>query len=220
MNNLIEYKDGASFMGSSTGWEDKVSMGEGWAYGLEFLLQKSVGNTTGWLGYTWAKSERLFDRPGQELNNGNIFPAKYDRRHDLSLVLAHTFSEKFDMAGTVVYSTGNSATLALQDYAGQPLPDAYDYNSSLPYISQRNNFRLPDYFRVDLGMNFHKEKKHGKRTWNVGVYNLTNSKNPFLIFPTTDYEYNRFTGEETAQKKLKKITIFTLIPSISYSYKF
>lgn len=220
MDNLIEYKDGATFMGTSTGWEEKVSMGKGWAYGLEILLQKSFGNTTGWLGYTWSKSERLFDKPGQELNNGNIFPAKYDRRHDISLVVAHTFSEKIDAAGTVVYSTGNSATLALQNYSGQSVSGVYNYYNSLPYISQRNNYRLPDYFRIDLGVNFHKQKKHGKRTWNLGVYNARNYKNAFLIYPSTDYDYNWVTGEETSVKKLKKLTLFTIIPSISYTYKF
>jgi hypothetical protein len=220
MDNLIEYKDGATFMGTSTGWEDKVSMGKGWAYGIELLFQRSFGNTTGWLGYTWSKSERLFDKPGQELNNGNIFPAKYDRRHDISLVVAHTFNEEIDIAGTVVYSTGNSATLALQNYSGLAIAGTYEYYTSLPYINQRNNYRLPDYFRIDLGVNFHKQKKHGKRTWNLGVYNATNTKNPFLIYPSNDYDYNWNTGETTVTKKLKKLTIFTFIPSISYTYKF
>jgi hypothetical protein len=207
-------------MGTSTGWEDKVSMGKGWAYGIELLFQRSFGNTTGWLGYTWSKSERLFDKPGQELNNGNIFPAKYDRRHDISLVVAHTFNEEIDIAGTVVYSTGNSATLALQNYSGLAIAGTYEYYTSLPYINQRNNYRLPDYFRIDLGVNFHKQKKHGKRTWNLGVYNATNTKNPFLIYPSNDYDYNWNTGETTVTKKLKKLTIFTFIPSISYTYKF
>lgn len=225
MENLIEYKDGATFLGSSTGWEDKVSMGRGWAYGLEFLAQKSIGQTTGWLGYTWSKSERLFDRPGEELNNGEVFPAKYDRRHDISLVVSHKFNEKIDVAGTWVYSTGNSGSLALQNYSAAKTPgDEHSYiyyeQASIPYISKRNNYRLPDYMRVDLGVNFHKQKKHGIRTWNISVYNATNQKNPFLVMPSNSDRYDETTNTYTSEKKLKKLTIFTILPSVSYSYKF
>ncbi len=95
MDNLLEYKDGASFMGASSNWEDKVSMGRGVAYGVEFLAQRSFGNTSGWLGYTWSKADRIFDRPGHEINYGKVFPAKYDRRHDVSLTLMHKFSDRF-----------------------------------------------------------------------------------------------------------------------------
>jgi hypothetical protein len=224
MNNLIEYKDGASFMGSSTGWEDKVSMGRGWGYGVEFLAQRSFGKTTGWIGYTWSKSERLFNREGEVLNNGNVFPAKYDRRHDISIVVSHKFSERFDIAGTWVFSTGNTATLALQNYQGANTQQAYWYTSSTPYINSRNNFRYPDYHRLDLGMNLHRQKKHGIRTWNFSIYNAYNQQNPFYIYSTTDYNYNYNpqTGVSTsiAQKKLKQVSLFTIIPSISYSYKF
>jgi hypothetical protein len=225
MNNLIEYKDGASFMGSSTGWEDKVSMGRGWGYGVEFLAQRSFGKTTGWVGYTWSKSERLFDRTGEILNNGIVFPAKYDRRHDISIVVSHKFSARFDLAGTWVFSTGNAATLALQNYQStNSLQDSWYNNSSVPYINSRNNFRYPNYHRLDLGMNFHRQKKHGIRTWNFSIYNAYNQLNPFFVYPTTEYKYhyNPQTGESTEsyQKKLKQVSIFTIIPSISYSYKF
>ena len=225
MNNLIEYLDGSSFMGSSTGWEDKVAMGRGWGYGLEFLAQRTIGKTTGWIGYTWSKSERLFDREGEELNNGNVFPAKYDRRHDISIVVSHKFSNRFDLAGTWVFSTGNAATLALQNY--QPANSQQNrswYSSSMPYINSRNNFRYPNYHRLDLGMNFHKQKKHGIRTWNLSIYNVYNQQNPFFVYPTTEYQsyignQNGF-STSTSQKKLKQVSIFTIIPSISYSYKF
>ncbi|MBO5805592.1 MAG: hypothetical protein J6R10_01875 [Tidjanibacter sp.] len=100
MHNLLEYRDGASLLTTSSGWEDKVAMGDGWAYGLEFLLQRSVGRTTGWIGYTWSKSMRLFNRPGQEINRGLPFPAKYDRRHDLSITVAHKLSERIDLSAT------------------------------------------------------------------------------------------------------------------------
>lgn len=237
MGNLIEYKDGASFFGSSTGWEDKVSMGRGWAYGAEFLAQKTIGKTTGWVGYTWAKSERLFDRVGQELNNGLPFPAKYDRRHDLSIVVMHKFSERFDLSGTWVYSTGNAGTLALHDYAGVDVPQTTSYGTnypegdmnpitsfiqttSLPYVSSRNNYRYEPYHRMDIGVNFHKQLKHGKRTWNISVYNAYNQLNPFITTVDTSGSWNPVTETYTEKKVLKQYSIFPVIPSVSYTYKF
>jgi outer membrane receptor for ferrienterochelin and colicin len=220
MYNLIEYKDGATFLSIGTGWEDKVSSGRGRAYGIELLAQKTIGKTTGWIGYTWAKTQRLFDRPGEELNFGKPFPAKYDRRNDLSIVLAHKFSSRIDVAATWVYTTGNCATLGLQEYPGMEIsrhPNSY-YDTSLTYISQRNNYRQPDYQRLDLAINFHKQKKHGIRTWSIGVYNAYNRKNPFFVYPA-DESYS--TGDGYVNREvLKQVTLFPIIPSISYSYSF
>ena len=228
MHNLIEYKDGATFLGSSTGWEDKVVMGDGWAYGIELLAQKSFGKTTGWIGYTWAKSDRLFNRPGQELNYGRVFPAKYDRRHDISIVVSHKFSETFDLSGTWVFATGNTGTLALQHYAGGTIPETNDnryYDSpqyitnELNYISGRNNYRFNPYHRMDIGMNFHKKKKYGTRTWNISVYNAYNNNNPFLVYPKETYNWNPVTQQPIVKKSLVQISVFPVIPSVSYSYK-
>ncbi len=229
MDNLIEYKDGASFFGSSTGWEDKVDIGEGWAYGVEFLAQKSIGKTTGWIGYTWSKTERLFNRPGQMLNNGLVFPAKYDRTHDLSIVISHKFNERIDVAATWVYSTGNAGTLAMQNYAGNPVPDTNNglsgLNSiqsltSLPYISSRDNYRYEPTHRLDLGINFHKKLKHGTRTWNISIYNAYDRLNPFLTTVRTNTVYDAATGKYTDQKQLVQLSIFPIIPSVSYTFKF
>ncbi|MDR2682264.1 MAG: TonB-dependent receptor [Dysgonamonadaceae bacterium] len=220
MNNLIEYKDGATFL-STGGWEDKVSVGRGWAYGIEFLAQKTIGKTTGWVGYTWSKSERLFDRPGEELNFGKVFPAKYDRRHDLSIVVSHKFSDRFDVSATWVYSTGNCATLGLQEYVGPEIPSNNNQRGGyavLPHINQRNNYRNPDYQRLDLGVNFHKQKKHGIRTWSIGIYNVYNRMNPFFVYPKDESGYEN--GQYVRRKTLKQVTIFPIIPSVSYSYSF
>lgn len=223
MDNLIEYKDGAGFMGSSTGWEEKVSMGRGWSYGVEFLAQKTVGKTTGWLAYTWSKSERKFDKPGQEINFGKVFPAKYDRRHNVSLTLNHQFSNRFDLSGTWVYYSGNCGTLALQQYKAATVPDLdwQDYYT-IDYVSERNNYRLPAYHRMDIGFNWHKQKKHGIRTWNLSLYNAYNQKNPFIVRQSysNDYVYNPVTHTYDSRKILVKTSIFPIIPSLSYSYKF
>lgn len=210
MDNLMEYKDGASFFGSSVGWEDKVCLGRGWAYGLEFLAQKTVGTFTGWIGYTWSKTMRLFDRPGQVLNNGNPFPAKYDRRHDFSIVLMYKPNDRFDISATWVYSTGNTATLGMQEF------EAPWYMEEISYVESRNNFRMPDYHRMDIGMNFHKKKKHGVRTWNISIYNVYNRKNPYMIYEGT--HYNPVSGNY--EGRLMQLSIFTIMPSISYQYRF
>ncbi len=213
MDNLLEYKDGASFFGSSDTWENKVSMGRGWAYGVELLVQRSFGKTTGWVGYTWAHSNRQFDREGMTINNGNVFPAKYDRRHDLSITVQHKFSDRFDLSGTWVFSSGNCGTLGTQIYDGLP-----NENGFLTQINalERNNFRMPSYHRLDLGVNFHKQKKHGIRTWNISVYNVYNRNNPWVVY--TGYKWDEAT--QTEKKTLMQASIFPIIPSVSYSYKF
>jgi hypothetical protein len=215
MDNLLEYKDGASFVGATTGWEDKVEMGKGWSYGLEFLLEKKIGKTTGWLGYTWSKTERQFDN----LNWGQKFYARYDRRHDINFVLTHRFSKRFDVGLTWVYGTGNAVTLPTQNVSSAQLPYVPVWgDTSYEYYGQRNNYRMPAYHRMDVGFNFHKQKKHGIRTWNIGFYNVYSRQNPFFLYfeSTTEAEY-KLTGKS---RKLNQLSLFPIIPSISYTYKF
>lgn len=233
MDNLLEYKEGSTFFGSSETWEQKVSMGEGWSYGVEFLAQKSVGEWTGWVGYTWSKAERRFNKPDQVwINNGEVFPAKYDRRHDLSIVVTYKPSKTFDCSLTWVYSTGNTSTLSFQqmqnptgnsviatDEDGNPIfdtdgnPVINEESSDVNYMESRNNYRLPAYHRMDVSVNFHKQKKHGQRTWNISVYNLYNRQNPYLIYQSYDLGL-------TSTKKLMQLSIFPILPSVSYIYRF
>ena len=212
MDNLLEYKDGASFFGSSERWDEKVCMGKGWAYGVEFLVQRSFGKTTGWVGYTWAHAKRQFDREGMVINQGKVFPAKYDRRHDLSITVQHKFSDRFDLNGTWVFSSGNCGTLGTQIYEGLP----NEWGITTINALERNNFRMGSYHRLDVGMNFHKQKKHGIRTWNISVYNAYNHNNPFIVY--TSYGIDHNTGKE--KKVLMQASIFPIIPSASYSFKF
>ena len=213
MDNLLEYKDGASFFGSSENWENKVCMGKGWAYGVEFLLQRSFGKTTGWIGYTWAHAKRQFDREGMVINQGKVFPAKYDRRHDLSITVQHKFNDRIDLSGTWVFSSGNCGTLGTQIYEG-----LVDNWGNVPSINalERNNFRMGNYHRLDLSVNFHKQKKHGVRTWNISVYNVYNHNNPFIVY--TDYRWDEATQKE--KRVLMQASLFPIIPSVSYSFKF
>ncbi len=221
MNNLIEYKEGASFGGTGEGWESKVEKGRGWAYGAEFMLEKSYGKLTGWIGYTLSWTERQFEN----LNFGKAFPAKYDRRHDISVALTHTFSEKVDAGLVWVYGTGNAATLGIMEYPPEDFMNGDYYSDKITEYPGRNNYRTPSYHRLDLGVNLHKQKKRGMRTWSFSVYNAYSRQNPFFIYWGTEY-YSEpdpvNPGERLYFSKpvLKKVSIFPIIPSVSYSFKF
>ena len=204
MTNLIEYKDGASYMFSGEEWDNMVYSGNGWSYGVEFMARRTVGRLTGWMAYTWSKTERLFNRDGQTLNNGEVFPAKYDRRHDISIVLNYKANEKIDLSATWVFSTGNAMTLGLQNY--KPL-DGYEIDY-LTYIESRNNYRMPNYHRLDLSVNFNRMFKRGERTINISIYNAYNRQNPYMLYQSGN------------GGKLKQLSVFQLIPSIAYTYKF
>ena len=214
MDNLLEYKPGSTFLGSSVGWEDMVCAGRGWAYGIEFLAQKSMGDITGWVGYTWSRTMRQFDTPGQELNDGLPFPAKYDRIHDISITLQYKPNDRFDCGVTWVYSTGNTATLAMQQITGE----SENYWDRINYVDSRNNFRLPPYHRMDASVNFHKQLKHGMRTWSVSVYNLYNRQNPFIIYPRSVERSDAY-GTEYSTVLMQR-SLFPIIPSVSFIYKF
>ena len=212
MENVLEYRDGASFFGSSTGWEEKVAMGRGWAYGVEFLVQKKTGRLTGWLGYTWSKTMRQFDREGNIINLGMPFPAKYDRRHDLSATVAFELSKSIDLSATFIYGTGICGSLALQTLSMVPAYSEFDFYRENPtvqidYLEGRNNYRMPSYQRLDLGINFKRTFDNGNhRTISLSVYNAYNRNNPFLVYRDGT--------------QLKQLSIFPVMPSVSYNYEF
>lgn len=209
MNNLLAYKDGASFFGTSEGWENKVEMGKGRAKGLELMVRKTKGNLTGWIGYTWSKIEHQFEN----INQNRWFPARYDRTHDISIVLTQKLNDKIDFGATWVYGTGNAITLPTYEIktieANNKKNDVFWREK--PYFKNRNNYRMPAYHRLDLGVNFHKKKKHGVRTWRISVYNVYNRHNPF---------YMEVRDGDNGTKKLRQTSIFPILPSISYIYKF
>jgi len=205
MDNLIEYKEGASFFSTNTNWEELVEVGKGWSYGAEVLFEKRTGKTTGWIGYTLSWTKRQFEN----LNDGNVYPYRYDRRHDVSVVVTHKFNDKIDVGMVWVYGTGNAISLALQKYNGS---SASGFSSQIEHIESKNDYRMAAYHRLDLGVNIHKEKEWGEATWSFGVYNAYSRQNPFYL----DFGYLRNSDEYV----LKQISLFPIIPSVSYNFKF
>ena len=222
MRNVLEYEDGATFLGASHNWEEKVEMGRGRAYGIELMAQKTIGKTTGWLAYTLAKSERKFDKDG--INQGEWFPYRYDRRHHINLTLNHKLSGRIDVGASWEFYTGGTTTIGEEKtIIIDPVNNSmYDYNYGLynfyppfvetNYISKRNNYRMPSSHRLNLGINFRKKKKYGERIWNFSIYNVYNAMNPTFVY-RSNYAYSYETG-------LKKITILPIIPSFTYTYIF
>jgi len=214
MSNLITYKAGYSTLSSTEAWEDAVEVeGEGESYGLEFFLQKKKGSTTGWIGYTLSWTNRRFDN----INFGEWFPYKYDRRHDISFVLSHKFDNQWDIGATWVYGTGNALTFPQGIYFGMPNTQGWN-NGFVDFVESygsRNSTRMPSYHRFDIGINKHKKYKRWESTLSLGAYNLYNRKNPFFAY--LDYEDNQ---DGTSQRVAKQVSLFPLIPAISYRIQF
>lgn len=205
MKDIIDYLDGANFIGGANDWESKVAQGKGWSYGIEVLLQKKKGKYTGWIGYTLSWTNRQFS----EINFGRAYAYKYDRRHDISIVNIYKVSNKLDIAATWVYGTGNAVSLPLQSYLSAQIPGVYSTDAQ--YFGGKNNYRMAAYHRLDVSINRHKKKKWGRVTWSAGVYNLYSRQNPyFLYFSTNSY----------GRKQLKQVSLFPLIPNVSWTFKF
>ena len=210
MTGLVEYKEGAAFIGENSDWEEKVVQGDGWSYGGEAFLQKKFGKTTGWVGYTLSCTNRQFET----LNNCNVFPYKYDRRHDFSFVFMHEFSKRFDVGLTWIYGTGNATTLPLASYQGNAFNQFSElsYTTTLDQISERNGYRLRPYHRLDLSANLHKEHKKFKSTWSFSVYNAYSRRNPYFLYFDND--------PRTNVRILKQVSLFPIIPSVAYRFQF
>ncbi len=204
MYQLLSYKEGASYF-SFTDWEEKVEQGRGDSYGAEFFVQKKKGKTTGWIGYTLSWNNRIFEN----INSGEAYPFKYDRRHDVSVVVSHQFNDRISLSGTWVYGTGNSITLGEAKYISLNPNQVIDDNNNVVTVpSSKNNYRMGAYHRMDIGVDFTKQKKRYQRTFSIGMYNAYSRKNPFYIY-YSDYE-NTF----------KQVSLFPIIPYFTYSFKF
>jgi hypothetical protein len=197
MQNVIDFKDGANIVLRNY-FESELAFGRGWAYGLEFLIRKNIGDLSGWISYTWSKSERQFN----EVNNGDPFPAKYDRTHDFAIVLSYDLTDRLNFSANWVYSSGYNITLPYGIYTVD--------NRTLQAYTDKNGYRLPAYHRLDLGFSL---KNALGGTWNFAVYNAYAQKNAYVISVRT----SRLNPD---RKEAVNYSAFTIIPSISYTLNF
>ena len=215
MRNILEYKDGTLMVATNSGWETKVEMGNGRAMGLEFFAQKTAGPVTGWVAYTLAKSDRQF--PDGSINLGERFPYKYDRRHNFNINANWQVTPRIDLSATFVFATGGTTTIPLRQTS---ILRPEGYPGTADYVEHRNNYRLPPSHHLNVGVNFHRKKRHGERIWSLSVYNLYRQLNPNLVF----FHYDtKVKGDGTAPETelvMDKLTILPFVPSISYTYQF
>ena len=206
MDGLLEYKEGALIDDSvNDNIDNSFTFGAGDSYGLEFLIKKNKGNTTGWIGYTYSKTTRQF----ADLNEGLEYPSRYDRRHDLSLVLSHQFNDKVRISSNFVYGTGSAVTApgSFYSFDGQLIKDP----------GPKNGYRFPDYHRLDLSLNVKgKANKHFTSSWNFSVFNVYGRRNPYSI----SFEENGAFFSPDLQVKATQISLFTVLPSVTWNFKF
>ena len=217
MNNVISFKEGASFLfGIENDWQDKVTQGVGESYGLEFFFQKKTGKTTGWIGYTLSWNWRQFD----EINSGQPYPFRYDRRHDLSVVVNHDFSKRVGFSAAWVYGTGNAVTLNTFRYPNHLeqgidfFGDPFEYVSDVESGGERNAFRMRDYHRLDLSVELRKQRPKWESKWVLGVYNAYWRRNPYFMTTGTETENG------VSRRVFREVSILPIIPSVSYQFKF
>lgn len=208
MNNLIEYRDGFSpDQNINNNADNNFVIGKGDSYGAEFFIRKNGAKFTGWVGYTLAWTNRIFP----DLNNGKQFPARYDRRHDLSIVGSYRISKRWSVSAVFVYGSGGAMTVPASRY--------FINGNIVTEYGDRNQFRMPDYHRLDLGATLHPNPKKNKRfksTWNFGIYNVYSRQNPYFIYFATNVDEN----DQSITIEARQVSVFPIIPSVTWNFKF
>lgn len=206
-NEILDYKVGANlFLNEHI--ETEVLQGDGKAYGVEFLIKKTQGKFNGWLGYSYSRSLIKLDSKFNEelVNDGNYFSSNFDKPHDVSLVSNYKLTRRYSISANFVYQTGRPITYPIGKYVFK--------GEEYVLYSDRNKYRIPDYFRFDLGINIegnHKLNKFAHSFWNISIYNLFGRNNPYSVYFVT----------ENKEIKAYKSSIFSIpIPTISYNFKF
>ena len=201
LQNQIDYRNGADLIFNST-VEAELVYGRGWAYGAEFLFRKNYGRLTGWLAYTLSRTMRQFDL----IDEGAPFPARQDQLHDISIVTMYDLSRKLKISATWVYNTGNAVTFPNGKYVID--------GRTVGYYTKRNGYRMPDYHRLDLGLTWiRKQSAKFESSWNFSVYNAYGRENAYFI----SFRQNK---ENPDQNEAVQISLFKVIPSVSYKFKF
>lgn len=205
MQNQIEFKQG--YIPSLEDPENDFVFGKGWAYGAELFIHKQKGRLTGWIGYTLAWTWRQFP----DLNEGKKYPARYDRRHDLSIVASYFISDRWTVSGDFIFSTGNPTTLPEKFYfMDGVLSQAY---------TGLNTYRMPPYNRLDLSATYTPKPKPNREfshSWTFSLYNAYSRLNPYFLY--FDQEGGYLDGNLEVQAK--KVALFPVIPSVTWNFKF
>ncbi|WP_159519632.1 TonB-dependent receptor [Sunxiuqinia indica] len=203
MKNTIDFADHAELLLNKY-LEGELRVGNAKAYGAEFLVKKTEGKLTGWIGYTLSRSERKIP----EINDGKTYSAPFDKTHDLSVVLNHQLSKRVSLSANWVYSTGQPVTLPVQ---------RYEVNGTvIPYYSERNGARYDDYHRLDLSLALqskNKKQRPWSGEWVFSIYNVYNQKNTWALNFVQDEENPNETYAE-------KTYLFPIIPAVTYNFKF
>jgi hypothetical protein len=203
MDNVIDFKDHAEIFFNEE-MEGELRFGQAKAWGAEFLTRLNFDKLSGWFGYTYTKTQREIP----EINNGNPYPAPYDKPHDLSLVLSYELNQRWSISSTFVYATGTPLTIPA---------NRWEYKGSvMAYYTERNSAKMPDYHRMDLSLSFKnkdKPEKRWKSEWNLSVYNVYNRKTPWII----NFVQDRGNPRETYAEKTY---LFPILPTITYNFKF
>ncbi|MCB0853683.1 MAG: TonB-dependent receptor, partial [Bacteroidetes bacterium] len=210
MSNQIDYREGANFLFQDN-IETELVFGNGWSYGAEFYLRKRAGRLTGWLGYTLSWTWRKFE----DLNFGRPYHAKYDRRHDLSLVLVYKFNENWSFSSVFVYGSGHWLTSP----SGKIFVPTAGWVNNYTWFNDftaRNDYRLKPYNRLDLGLRYEKKKTKYTSAWHIDFYNAYNRRNPFFVYLSSF----RDPRANATQIVARQLSLLPMIPSVSYVFKF
>jgi hypothetical protein len=212
MKNQIDFRDGAQLFVNPE-LESEFVFGKGWGYGNEIYLEKKEGRTTGWLGYTLAWTHRKFD----EINDGRRFFPRYDRRHDISMVIMHELSRRLSVTATWIYGSGNAISLPVGRFIVQDINGSNFNLRVIPEYLERNSFRMAAYHRLDLGLVWKFKRRWGDSDLTFSVYNAYNRRNPYFIYfeELRDKNTDLITGF-----KAKQVSLFPVIPSVTYNFKF
>lgn len=202
MKNAIDYRNGANLFFNDQA-EGELVFGKGRAYGVELLFRRQTGKLTGWVSYTWSRSLRTFD----QINSGSEYPAKQDRIHDIAIVAMYKINDRVNVSANWIYYTGAAVTFPSGKYEIEGI--------TVPLYTERNGYRMPQYHRLDVGVTIDAKTKNPKfeSSWNFSVYNAYARRNAYAI---------TFQGNEDNpdQTEAVRTTLFRIVPSVTYNFKF
>ena len=211
MQNTIDYKNGANILLNNY-VESQLVFGDGWSYGVEFMTKYHFGKFSGWAAYTWSRVQKKINA----IDNGTPFYAKQDRTHEVSLVGIYHINKKWEVSAVWVYYTGNAVTFPDGRYeiGGVPINGSTSGGINTALYTNRNGYRMPAYHRLDIGATVQlKKHKRWEHNLNLSVYNLYAHENAFSINFKTD-------PKDPNKTQAVQVTLFKVVPSITYNFNF